>query len=195
MRLTTPSLASTASLRQVELRHRREGACSAAILGITLNGARLHADGNQILFTDVSPASSFVAVSRQTERLLSAAIASKPARRTNRGDKNDYPWHSAAFPTSLPLPYTTLRATREATVRKLAARAAADMMNKKPKREAAYRGFKIKMERRDLCWVVKLLPTRPRLPFLSSSSFRTFTQSERAAMNQARKRVDLSWQH
>jgi hypothetical protein len=58
------------------------------------------------------------------------------------------------------------------------------------RREAEYRGYKIKMERRDLCWAFRLSPTRSDLPILSRYSFQTITQSERAAMAQAKKRVD-----
>jgi hypothetical protein len=61
-----------------------------------------------------------------------------------------------------------------------------------PRREAEYRGYKIKMERRDLCWTVRVSPIRPDLPILSHHSFRTITQSERAAMAQARRRVDYA---
>ena len=50
------------------------------------------------------------------------------------------------------------------------------------RRETEYRGYKIKMERRDLCWAVSVSPTRPELPILSRTSFPTITQSERAAL-------------
>jgi len=46
------------------------------------------------------------------------------------------------------------------------------------------------MERRDLCWMVTLKPTRPELPFFRRSSFQTATQSGRVAMAQAKWRVD-----
>ena len=39
------------------------------------------------------------------------------------------------------------------------------------RRETEYRGYKIEMERRDLCWTVSVSPTRPELPILSRSSF------------------------
>ena len=58
------------------------------------------------------------------------------------------------------------------------------------RRETEYRGYKIEMERRDLCWVLSVSPIRPELPILSRPSFPTITQSERAAMAQARQRVD-----
>ena len=32
------------------------------------------------------------------------------------------------------------------------------------RRQAAYRGYGIKMERRDLCWMVTMKPSRPGLP-------------------------------
>ena len=57
------------------------------------------------------------------------------------------------------------------------------------RREVSYRGYKIKLERWDLCWRVILLPTRPELPN-KRRSFRTITQSERGAMSQAKQRVD-----
>jgi hypothetical protein len=53
-----------------------------------------------------------------------------------------------------------------------------------------YRGYTIKMERRDLCWMVTLKPIRPELPFFRRSPFQTSTQSERVAMAQAKRRVD-----
>lgn len=56
--------------------------------------------------------------------------------------------------------------------------------------QAQYRGYRIKMERRDLCWIVTLKPTRPELPFFRRSLFQTATQSERVAMAQAKRRVD-----
>ena len=64
------------------------------------------------------------------------------------------------------------------------------MRDHAPSREADYRGYKIEMERPGLCWTVKVLPTHPNLPVLSHASFRTITQSERAAMAQAQRRVD-----
>jgi hypothetical protein len=64
------------------------------------------------------------------------------------------------------------------------------MSGRTPRREAKYRGYEIKMERRDLCWVVTLSPASPELPILNHCSFRTITQSERVAMAQARRRVD-----
>jgi len=64
------------------------------------------------------------------------------------------------------------------------------MSRRPPRREAEYRGYTIKMERRDLCWFVRVLPTRPELPTLDRHSFQTITQSERSAMSQAKRRVD-----
>jgi len=63
------------------------------------------------------------------------------------------------------------------------------------RRETEYRGYKIEMERRDLCWVLSVSPLRLELPILSRSSFPTITQSERAAMTQARRRVDRALRH
>jgi hypothetical protein len=57
-------------------------------------------------------------------------------------------------------------------------------------RQAQYRGYRIKLERRDLCWRATLKPIRAELPFFRRSSFPTATQSERVAMAQARRRVD-----
>jgi hypothetical protein len=68
-------------------------------------------------------------------------------------------------------------------------------MSQTPRREAEYRGYKIKMERRDLCWTVSVSPTHPDLPNLSRYSFRTITQSARAAMAQAKQRVDRALRH
>ena len=61
--------------------------------------------------------------------------------------------------------------------------------------QPTYRGYKIEMERRDLCWTVSVSPTRPELPILSRSSFPTITQSERAALAQAQRRVDRALRH
>jgi lipocalin len=57
-------------------------------------------------------------------------------------------------------------------------------------RETEYRGYKIKMERRDLCWAVVMSPTRRDLPVVSRHLIKTITQSERAAMAQAKRRID-----
>ena len=65
-----------------------------------------------------------------------------------------------------------------------------EMFTRIPKREADYRGYKIKMQRRDLCWIVSVSPTRPELPILERYSFPTFTQSAREAIAQAKRRVD-----
>jgi hypothetical protein len=58
------------------------------------------------------------------------------------------------------------------------------------RRQARYRGYDIKMERRDLCWMVTMKPSRPELPIFQRYSFQTATQSEREALSQARRRVD-----
>jgi hypothetical protein len=63
------------------------------------------------------------------------------------------------------------------------------------RRESEYRGYRIEMERRDLCWTVSVSPTRPELPILFRSSFPTITQSERAALAQAQRRVDRALRH
>jgi hypothetical protein len=57
-------------------------------------------------------------------------------------------------------------------------------------RQARYRGYDILMQRRDLCWMVTMKPSRPELPVFKRYSFQTTTQSERAALAQARRRVD-----
>jgi hypothetical protein len=67
-------------------------------------------------------------------------------------------------------------------------------MQRRSKRKAQYRGYKIEMERRDLCWFVSVSPTSAELPRLSSNPFHTMTQSERAAMKQARQHVDHALQ-
>src|ERR1044071_651094 len=58
----------------------------------------------------------------------------------------------------------------------------------KAQREARYRGYDIIMQRRDLCWMVTLKPTRPELPIFQRYSFQTATQSEREALAQAKRR-------
>ena len=58
------------------------------------------------------------------------------------------------------------------------------------RRQAAYRGYAIEMERRDLCWMVTMKPSRPGLPKFPQSSFQTATQSAREALSQAKRRVD-----
>jgi hypothetical protein len=57
-------------------------------------------------------------------------------------------------------------------------------------REASYRGYEIRLERHDLCWSVRLKRESADLPSPARRNFRTITQSERAAMAQARRRVD-----
>jgi hypothetical protein len=58
------------------------------------------------------------------------------------------------------------------------------------RRETEYRGYKIKMERRDLCWAMAVSPTRPDLPIISRHQIKTITQSERVAIAQAKQRID-----
>jgi hypothetical protein len=58
------------------------------------------------------------------------------------------------------------------------------------KYESDYRGYRIEMERRDLCWKVSLKPTHSDLPIVPHPSFGTITQSKREALKMARKRVD-----
>ena len=57
-------------------------------------------------------------------------------------------------------------------------------------RQAHYRGYDILMQRRDLCWMVTMKPTRPELPVFQRHSFQTATQSEREALAQAKRHVD-----
>jgi hypothetical protein len=58
-----------------------------------------------------------------------------------------------------------------------------------PQRQARYR-YDILMQRRDLCWMVTMKPSRPELPVFQRYSFQTATQSEREALAQAKRRVD-----
>jgi hypothetical protein len=60
----------------------------------------------------------------------------------------------------------------------------------KEQRQSRYRGYDIKMERRDLCWMVTMRPSEPELPMFQRYSFQTATQSEREALAQAKRRVD-----
>jgi hypothetical protein len=62
--------------------------------------------------------------------------------------------------------------------------------DQRPQRQARYRGYDILMQRRDLCWMVTMKASRPELPVFKRYSFQTATQSERAALAQARRRVD-----
>jgi hypothetical protein len=62
--------------------------------------------------------------------------------------------------------------------------------HQRAERQARYRGYDILMQRRDLCWMVTMKPTRPELPVSQRYSFRTATQSEREALAEARRRVD-----
>ena len=61
---------------------------------------------------------------------------------------------------------------------------------RREQRHARYRGYEIKMERRDLCWMVTMKPSRPELPMFQRYSFQTATQSAREALLQAKRRVD-----
>ena len=63
-------------------------------------------------------------------------------------------------------------------------------MRRLQKHKADYRGYRIEMERRDLCWKVSLEPTRSELPVVPHSSFGTITQSKREAIKIAEQRVD-----
>jgi hypothetical protein len=45
-------------------------------------------------------------------------------------------------------------------------------------RHSRYRGYDIKMERRDLCWMVTMKPCASDLPEFRRYSFQTATQSE-----------------
>jgi hypothetical protein len=63
-------------------------------------------------------------------------------------------------------------------------------MHKLRKHEVHYRGYRIEMERRDLCWKVRLERSHSGVPVLPHSSFATITQSKREAMRIAKRRVD-----
>jgi hypothetical protein len=58
------------------------------------------------------------------------------------------------------------------------------------RRQAAYRGYGIEMERRDLCWLVRMKPSGPELPMVQQNFFKTATQSPREALKQAKRKVD-----
>jgi hypothetical protein len=58
------------------------------------------------------------------------------------------------------------------------------------KRQARYRGYDILMQRRDLCWMVTMKPSRPELPVFRRHPLKTATQSEREALAQAKRCVD-----
>jgi hypothetical protein len=62
--------------------------------------------------------------------------------------------------------------------------------DQRTERQARYRGYDILMQRRDLCWVVTVKPSRPELPVFQQHSFQTATQSEREALGQVKRRVD-----
>jgi hypothetical protein len=61
--------------------------------------------------------------------------------------------------------------------------------DQRPQRQARY-CYDILMQRRDLCWMVTMKPSRPELPVFQRYSFQTATQSEREALAQAKRRVD-----
>jgi len=63
-------------------------------------------------------------------------------------------------------------------------------MRRLQKHQADYRGYKIEMERRDLCGKVSLRPSRAATPVGPYCSFATITQSKREAIKMAKKRVD-----
>jgi len=58
------------------------------------------------------------------------------------------------------------------------------------RRQSQYRGYDIDMERRDLCWTVRLKPSSAELPKVAQRSFKTATQSQREALKQAKRKVD-----
>jgi hypothetical protein len=58
------------------------------------------------------------------------------------------------------------------------------------RRQSRYRGYDIAMERRDLCWTVRMKPSSPELPKVEQRSFKTATQSSREALKQAKRKVD-----
>jgi hypothetical protein len=63
-------------------------------------------------------------------------------------------------------------------------------MRRLQKHQADYRGYKIEMERRDLCWKVNLRPSRAAASVGPYCSFATITQSKREAVKMAKRRVD-----
>jgi hypothetical protein len=63
-------------------------------------------------------------------------------------------------------------------------------LNHRTQHQARYRGYDIKLERRDLCWTVIMKPSRTDLPVVQRYAFKTATQSQREALAQARQRVD-----
>jgi hypothetical protein len=58
------------------------------------------------------------------------------------------------------------------------------------RRQSHYRGYDISMERRDLCWTVRMKSSSPELPKVEQRSFKTATQSPREALKQAKRKVD-----
>jgi hypothetical protein len=64
--------------------------------------------------------------------------------------------------------------------------------HQRAERQARYRGYDILMQRRDLCWMITMKPSRPELPVFQRRSFQTATQSEREALAQATRRVDAA---
>ena len=63
-------------------------------------------------------------------------------------------------------------------------------LGQEAKRQARYRGYDILMQRRDLCWMVTIKPSRSELPVFKRYAFQTATQSEREALALAKLRVD-----
>jgi hypothetical protein len=58
------------------------------------------------------------------------------------------------------------------------------------RRQSHYRGYDIAMERRDLCWTVRMKSSSPELPKVKQPSFKTATQSSREALKQAKRKID-----
>jgi hypothetical protein len=58
------------------------------------------------------------------------------------------------------------------------------------RRQSHYRGYDIAMERRDLCWTVRMKPSSAELPRVEQRSFKTATQSPREALKQAKRKID-----
>jgi hypothetical protein len=58
------------------------------------------------------------------------------------------------------------------------------------RRQAHYRGYDIAMERRDLCWTVRVKSSSPELPKVKQQLFKTATQSSREALKQAKRKID-----
>jgi hypothetical protein len=60
------------------------------------------------------------------------------------------------------------------------------------RRQSQYRGYDIAMERRDLCWTVRVKPSSSELPKVGQRSFKTATQSPREALKQAKRKIDVA---